>query len=123
MFLGEQISLDEIHKPAKHLMVFRASMLDSDFGGELPPGSRCSSPGEGLSDQPEWQTTREKIEAAGGDLIHIHTSATHTSRSAEAGQEIRPRRTVVIHTFEPNESVLLVKDVKLLRDGTVWEMG
>ena len=126
MFLGEQISLDEIRaKPAKHLMVFRASMLDSDFGGELPPGSRCLfSRWEGYLDQPEWQTTREKIEAAGGDLIHIHTSGhAYVEDLQKLVREIRPRRTVVIHTFEPNESVLLVKDVKLLRDGTVWEMG
>ena len=42
MFLENRISIDEIRKnPSRYLMVFRPSMLESDFGNELPNGTNC----------------------------------------------------------------------------------
>ena len=42
MFLKDRIELSEIlHEPKRHLMVFRPSMLDRDFGGVVPKATVC----------------------------------------------------------------------------------
>jgi len=125
MFLDDHITLDEIRSdPAKHIMVFRASMLGSDFGGRLPPGSRCLfSRWEGYLEQPDWQTTRESIEAAGGDLIHIHTSGhAFVEDIQKLVREIAPRKTVPIHTFEPEALRSQCDSVMTIRDGETLEV-
>ena len=125
MFLDDRITLDEIQAaPAKHLMVFRASMLGSDFGGQLPPGSRCLfSRWEGYLDQPDWKTTRERIEAAGGDLIHIHTSGhAFVEDIQKLVSEINPKKTVPMHTFEPEALREQFDKVVTIRDGETLEV-
>ena len=125
MFLDDKITLDEIRAdPAKHLMVFRASMLDSDFNGQLPPGSRCLfSRWEGYLDQPDWETTRKRIEAAGGDLIHVHTSGhAFVEDIQKLVTEIAPRKTVPMHTFEPEALQEHFDNVVTIRDGETFEV-
>ena len=125
MFLDDQITLGEIRaNPAKYIMIFRASMLDSDFSGELPPGSRCLfSRWEGYLDQPDWQTTRSKIEVAGGDLIHIHTSGhAFVEDLQKLVERIDPRKTVPIHTFEPEALGKYFENVVTIRDGEALEV-
>ena len=124
MFLADLITLDEIQTdPAKHIMIFRASMLDSDFGGELPPGSRCLfSRWEGYLDQPDWQTTKQRIEAAGGDLIHIHTSGhAYVEDLQKLVTEIGPKKIIPIHTFEPEALREGFKNVAVIHDGESLE--
>ncbi len=126
MFLADQITLNEVRaNPAKHLMVFRASMLGSDFSGQLPPGSRCLfSRWEGYLDQPEWQTARKRIEAADGDLIHIHTSGhAYVEDLQELINRIAPSRTIPIHTFQPDSFLEIHPQVKLLADGESFDLG
>ena len=125
MFLADEITLEEIRSaPAKHLMVFRASMLDSDFGGQLPTGSRCLfSRWEGYLDQPDWRTTQKKIEAADGDLVHIHTSGhAFVEDLQEFIKEIGPKRTVPMHTFEPKALRNLFDNVAMIEDGDTLEV-
>ena len=125
MFLADQITLEEITAdPLKHLMVFRASMLDSDFGGQLPSGSRCLfSRWEGYLDQPDWKTTRERIEAAGGDLIHIHTSGHAFVEDLRTFvNEIAPKKMIPIHTFDPGEFRSLCDRVESIADGQEYQI-
>lgn len=125
MFLADEITLDQIRsEPVKHLMVFRASMLDSDFGGTLPSGARCLfSRWEGYLDQPDWQTTRKRIEAADGDLIHIHTSGhAFVEDIQKFVKEIDPRKTVPIHTFAPEVLHKYFDNVVAIEDGQVLEI-
>jgi len=126
MFVDGQITLDKIRaKPAKHLMVFRASMLDSDFGGQLPPCLLCLfSRWEGYLDQPDWRSMREAIKAVGGDLVHIHTSGhiLHDDVTAFV-QGIGPKTLIPIHTFEPDGFLDIHPHVKLLADGESFDVG
>jgi len=125
MFLDDQITLDEIRaNPSEHLMVFRASMLDSDFGGKLPRGSRCLfSRWEGYLDQPDWQMAKGKIEAMGGDVIHIHTSGhAYVEDLQKLVKEIGPRKTVPIHTFEPEALGKYFENVVTVCDGETLEV-
>ena len=125
MFLDDRITMDDIQTdPAKHLMVFRASMIDSDFSGELPQGSLCLfSRWEGYLDQPEWKTTRERIEAVGGDLIHIHTSGHAFVKDIQKlVKQIAPRKTIPIHTFEPEALREHFDNVVTIRDGETFEV-
>ncbi len=125
MFLADEITLDEIQsEPAKHLMVFRASMLDSDFGGTLPSGSRCLfSRWEGYLDQPDWQIVRKAIDDAGGDLIHIHTSGhAFFEDIQEFVKEIDPGKIVPIHTFEPKALGDHFDNVVVIEDGDTLEV-
>jgi len=125
MFLTDRITLDEIRSdPTKHIMVFRASMLDSDFGGDLPPGSRCLfSRWEGYLDQPEWKTTKKKIDSVGGDLIHIHTSGhVFVEDIQKLVREIGPKKTVPIHTFEPRALRGAFESVATVHDGETLEL-
>ena len=125
MFMDDRIAVDEIQsEPAKHLMVFRASMLASDFSGTLPPNSRCLfSRWEGYLDQPDWQTTRKTIETAGGDLIHIHTSGhAFVEDLQEFVEDIAPEKTVPMHTFEPEALRSLFDNVVMIEDGDTIEV-
>ena len=125
MFLADQITLEEIRSdPAKHVMVFRATMLDSDFGGQLPPGSLCLfSRWEGYLDQPDWQTMQKKIEATGGKLAHVHTSGHAFVEDLEKlVKDIAPRKTVPVHTFEPQALQDHFDNVATLQDGNTLEV-
>ena len=125
MFLADRITLEEIRSdPAKYTMVFRASMLDSDFGGQLPPGSLCLfSRWEGYLDQLDWQTTQKKIEATGGNLIHVHTSGHAFVEDLEKlVKDIAPKKTVPMHTFEPEALQDNFDNVVTIQDGDVLEV-
>jgi len=125
MFLDDRITLEEIGaNPSKHLMVFRSSMLDSDFDGELPHGSRCLfSRWEGYLEQPDWQMTKKKIEGAGGDLIRIHTSGhAFVEDLQKLVKAIAPRKTVPMHTFEPEALREYFDNVVTMPDGESLEV-
>ncbi len=125
MFQADRITLDEIlGDPAKHLMVFRASMLGSDFSGGLPPGSRCLySRWEGYLDQPDWRTAKKQIEAGGGDLIHVHTSGhAFVEDIQKLVNEISPKKTVPMHTFDPDALRNLFDNAVTIEDGETLEV-
>jgi ribonuclease J len=49
--------------------------MQIDFGGTLPPRSRCIySRWSGYLERPDWQTTIAALAKANGDLIEVHTS-------------------------------------------------
>jgi len=126
LFLADRIELSEIlAESRRYLMIFRPSMLDSDFGGGIPTGTRCLfSRWEGYLDQPEWQRTREKIEATSGELIRIHTSG-HIFVEDLQGLVVRidPKKTIPIHTFNPGEFRTVSSHVECLADGQPYDLS
>ena len=126
LFLADRIELSEIlADPKRYLMIFRPSMLDSDFGGELPTGTRCLfSRWEGYLEQPEWQKTREQLVAAGSELIQVHTSGHLFSEDlTKLVEQVAPCMTVPIHTFNPGEFHRRFKNVRTLADGETWSVA
>ncbi len=125
MFLADRITLNEIlAERTKHLMLFRPSMLDSDFGGKLPPGTLCIfSRWEGYLEQQEWITTQETLKSAGGELISMHTSGhAFFDDLKRLVRKINPRTTIPIHTFEPDALREHFENVVVVRDGESREV-
>jgi ribonuclease J len=115
-----RILMHEIQaNPAQYVMIFRPSMLESDFGGVLPGNARClHSRWSGYRDKPDWQSVETALNAAGGDTIQAHTSGhIYADDIASLVRQINPRALVPIHTFEPEGFRGIVPNVCLLNDG------
>jgi ribonuclease J len=125
MFLDSQITLAQIlEAPTRHLMLFRPSMIEDDFGGRMPERVRCLfSRWEGYLDQPDWMAARSKIETAGGDLTLVHTSGhIFVQDLAEFVRRVNPRLLVPIHTREPEAFQGIFAPVRVLSDGEPYEV-
>ena len=115
-----RIGMDEIRSnPSRYVMLFRPSMMDSDFGGKLPELSRCLySRWSGYLEQQEWQTTKAKLDEVRGDLIEVHTSGhIYADDIIEFVGQIQAKAVIPIHTFEPERFVSFCPNVKLPKDG------
>ena len=122
-FESSRISMEEIlDAPSKHLMVFRPSMLEPDFGGSFPAGATCLySRWTGYLEKPDWKPTKEKLEESAGTLAEVHTSGHILSRDIVPFiKAISPKTIVPIHTFEPERFQNSVENVRLLRDGETF---
>ncbi len=98
-----RIELDEIRRnPTKYMMIFRPSMLESDYGNDLPEGSRCLySRWEGYLNQPDWTPVKELLTAGGGDLQEVHTSGhIYADDIVEFVRSVNAKSVIPIHTFE-----------------------
>ena len=125
-FEPSRISMEEIlDAPSKHLMVFRPTMLDADFGETLPTGATCLySRWTGYLEKPDWKQTKEKIDEAEGMLAEVHTSGHILSSDiARFVEAISPTKIVPIHTFQPETFQQHFENVKLLIDGETWTVG
>lgn len=120
-----RIGVEEIRSnPSRYVMLFRPSMLESDFGGTLPPGTRCLySRWTGYLDRPDWQPVKDALAKVDGDLIEVHTSGHifHGDIIDLVGQ-LRAKLVVPIHTFEPAKFQTFFATVKLLADGETMEV-
>ena len=120
-----RITIDQIlAEPARHLMVFRPSMLEHDFQGTLPENVLClHSRWEGYLDGNDWKQTRKLIDQAQGQLIQAHTSG-HILAKDIAGfvDALKPKTVVPIHTFEPTEFEKQLANVQVLEDGQVYRL-
>lgn len=105
--------------PSRYVMLFRPSMLDSDFGGTLPNRARCLySRWTGYLEQPEWQTTNAKLEEVGGDLIEVHTSGhIYADDIIDFVGRINAKTVIPIHTFEAKKFSGFTPNVTFLKDG------
>ena len=125
-FEASRISMDEITAhPSKYLMIFRPSMLEPDFDGTLPIGTTCLySSWSGYLEKSDWKTTAEKLKAADGRLIEVHTSGHMLSSDIVSFvKAISPTTVVPVHTFQPETFQQHFEDVKLLSDGQSWTVG
>jgi ribonuclease J len=117
--LPARIWVEEIRtNPSNHLMVFRPSMLESDFGGSLPSGSRCIySRWEGYLQNPDWVETVSKLNDVQGDLIPLHTTGhIQAADIIELVRQISPRTVVPMHSFAPENFTDLIPNTCLLAD-------
>lgn len=118
--------MEEIRSdPSKYVMIFRLNMTDSDFGGTLPNGARCLySRWTGCLEQPEWKTTRAKLEEVGGDLIEVHTSGhIYADDIIDFVGQINAKTVIPIHTFEAERFASVIPNVKLLNDGEPFPLA
>lgn len=119
-FLAAKIELREIlANPQKYVMVFRGSMLEGDFGGELPAEVVClHSRWEGYLAQPDAQGWQAAIMRAHGRLIQLHTSGHMLPQDIEGFiKSLNPHTVIPIHTFVPEEFAKKLKNVRMLKDG------
>jgi ribonuclease J len=120
-----RIGMEEIRSnPSRFVMIFRPSMLESDFGGKLPEASRCLySRWTGYLEQPEWQVTRSKLQDVRGDLIEVHTSGhIYIADIISFVKAVTPGMVVPVHTFEPQAFGDHFDNVQLLTDGQPVEV-
>lgn len=124
-FQDNQITLEEIQKePKKHLMVFRPSMVDLDFQGQLPGNSRCVySYWKGYLKKPDWIKLQEQLTQVTGDFVPAHTSGhIFIADIIQFVNAIKPKMVGPIHTFEPQMFHKHFQNVCELRDGVSVEV-
>ena len=110
--------------PSKYVMIFRPNMAESDFGGIIPNAARCLySRWTGYLEQPEWKSTKAKLEELGGDLIEVHTSGHIYADDIKTLVEAINAKTVVpIHTFAPERFSDFTSNVKMMADGEAIQL-
>jgi ribonuclease J len=124
-FQPDRITLDEILvEPSKHVMAFRPSMVDLDFGGKLPSKCRCLySYWAGYLTRPDWLGLQEAVKAVGGDFVPAHASGhIYIADLVEFVKAVNAKSLVPIHTFEPRMFKDHFANVQLLDDGQPIEI-
>jgi ribonuclease J len=115
-----RIGMEEIRSnPSRYAMIFRPSMLESDFGGMLPDASRCLySRWTGYLDRPDWQPVRAALTETAGDLIKVHTSGhIYFEDIRDLVNRLNAQLVIPVHTFEPERFGSLRRAVRIPRDG------
>lgn len=126
LFLADQITVEEVlASPTSHVMLFRPSMLQSDFSDQLPPGTLCLfSRWEGYLEQAEWQHVEEALQACSGELLAMHTSGHAFVKDLQRlAAEIAPRLVIPMHTFDPHAFERYFSTVRVLQDGEPYDLG
>ena len=119
LFANDRIELEEIlSEPSKHLMVFRPTMTNLDFGGTLPRNTRVLyGYWKGYLKKPDWVELQAKVDEAGGDFIPAHASGhIHVDDLMEFVKAVSARTVIPVHTFEPGELAKQFPNVTLLED-------
>jgi ribonuclease J len=108
--------------PKHHVMMFRPSMIDSDFAGKLPQGVRCLySYWSGYLERPEWQNTQTRVKEAQGDFLTRHTSGhIHAEDIVKFVEALNPRQVIPIHTQAPEEFARIFPNALILNDGVAY---
>ncbi len=115
-----KVGLTEIRSnPSKYVMIFRPSMLDSDFGGTFSEDTRCIySRWRGYLDRPDWQPVKVALDEANGKLIESHTSGhIFYDDIVDFIGQINAKTVVPIHTFEPDKFAEFSPNLRILTDG------
>ena len=108
--------------PKRHVMLFRPSMIDSDFAGKLPEGVRCLySYWSGYLDRPEWQNAQVRVKEAQGDFLTRHTSGhIHAEDIVKFVEALNPHQVIPIHTQAPEAFARLFPNALILSDGVPY---
>lgn len=121
MFMDSRIGLDEILSASdKHVMVFRPSMVQHDFKGVLPVGSRCLySYWEGYLDRADWACLRKRLAAVNKGFVCVHTSGHLFQQDMATFVRALSRCAVIpVHASQPGDFRTTWRDaVHLLVDG------
>jgi ribonuclease J len=118
-----RIGMDEIRSdPRRFVMLFRPSMLESDFGTRLPNDTLCLySRWSGYLDRPDWRSVLAVLNNAGGKILEVHTSGHIFARDITTLiRETDAKRVIPIHTFEPGRFMQLSDRVSVVRDGEIY---
>ncbi len=121
-----RIGMNEIRSnPSRYVMLFRPSMLESDFGGNLPDGTRCLySRWTGYLDRPDWQPVKAALVKADGDLIESHTSGhIFYDDIVDFVGQVEAKLVIPVHTFEPESFQQHFDNIRLLADGEELSVG
>ena len=125
-FQADRIELSEIlAQPAKHMMVFRPSMTEFDFNGNLPPQCRCLyGYWKGYLRNRDWRQLQEQIAQAGGDFVPAHVSGhAYIADIISFVKSVNARTVIPIHTFEPQTYREYFPNVTMLSDGVPFELA
>ena len=128
--LERQITMQEIRDSPEHfVMIFRPSMVQDDFGGQLPRHACCIySYWSGYLEQPCWTELQAKLDSpeVEGEFIQAHTSGHIFAEDiVDFVNKIDPgkkMRIIPIHTFHPEEFPKLVDRVEGLGDGQEYSV-
>ncbi len=118
-FRDAEITVEEIRDSLeKHLMVYRASMLD-DFDRLFPDWTACIySRWHGYINQPDWKMTKQKLTDVKGELHEVHTSGHMLSADIISFVKgVSPKTIIPVHTFEPGHFKDYFNNVTQLQDG------
>jgi ribonuclease J len=124
-FLAARIDLPAIlAEPERYTMLFRPSMLDLDFGGQLPKHALClHSFWAGYLVKPEYKELQAALKSAEGEFSECHTSGHIFAEDIEKFVEaVNPRHIVPIHTTGRSEFQKRFKNVLVVEDGQVNEV-
>ncbi|MGQ9563171.1 MAG: MBL fold metallo-hydrolase [Thermogutta sp.] len=125
-FAAARIELDEVlGAPARHVMVFRPSMTDLDFGGTLPRQSRVMySYWKGYLEREQWRELQDHVKAVDGDFIAVHASG-HIYRDDLIAfvRQVSPQIVVPCHTFAPDAFGEYFPNVRVLQDGEAYQIS
>ncbi len=125
LFQSNSIELDEIRAaPSRFVMAFRPNMVQLDFGGKIPPDTRCLySYWKGYLEEAEWQALQQQLQDIEGDFVPAHTSGhIFVDDLVQFVNSINPKTVIPIHTFEPQEFSKHFANVVVLNDGQEMEI-
>mgnify|MGYP001558474077 CR=1 FL=1 len=111
--------------PGKYAMLFRPSMVDLLFNGELPRNARCIySYWHGYLKNPEWIDLKSKLAKAGGDFDECHTSGhIFADDIVKFVQAVNPTWVTPIHTANPGHFHSRFGNVLALEDGQAHDLS
>ncbi|MFN4259513.1 MAG: MBL fold metallo-hydrolase [Gemmataceae bacterium] len=124
-FQADRIELSEVlAEPTKHLMVFRPSMVEFDFNGQLPSHCRCLyGYWKGYLAKQDWVDLRNLIAHVNGDFIPAHVSGhAYVADIISFVNSVNARTVIPIHTFEPQLYQEHFPNVTMLSDGVSFDV-
>ena len=125
-FLADRIELSEVlTEPTKHLMVFRPSMVEFDFNGQLPSRCRCLyGYWKGYLTKQDWVDLQNLIGQVNGDFIPAHVSGhAYVADIISFVNSVNARTVIPIHTFEPQMYQDHFPNVTMLSDGVAFDLS
>lgn len=124
-FQADRVELSEVlAEPTKHLMVFRPSMVEFDFNGQLPSRCRCLyGYWKGYLTKQDWVDLQNLIAQVQGDFIPAHVSGhAYVADIISFVNSVNARTVIPIHTFEPQMYQEHFPNVTMLRDGMSFDV-
>jgi ribonuclease J len=124
-FQADRIELSEVlAEPKKHLMVFRPSMVEFDFNGQLPSQCRCLyGYWKGYLKNQDWVDLQKLIARGNGDFIPAHVSGhAYVADIISFVNSVNARTVIPIHTFEPQMYQEHFANVTMLKDGMSFDV-
>ena len=106
-------------------MVFRPSMVEFDFQGQLPQQCRCLyGYWKGYLNKPDWVELQKQIAQVDGDFIPAHVSGhAYIADIISFVNSVNARTVIPIHTFEPQMYQEHFPNVTVLSDGVPFDLS